>query len=80
MSNQIIGLHHWFDSPPGRYLLAWEQERFDEAVVDIFGFHGLQLGIPMLDGLRANRMPHHWLALGEEGLAMLPGAGAMPTG
>ncbi|MDP3227319.1 MAG: methyltransferase domain-containing protein, partial [Acidovorax sp.] len=81
MSNQIIGLHHWFDSPPGRYLLAWEQERFDEAVVDIFGFHGLQLGIPMLDGLRANRMPHHWLALGEEGLAMLPGAGvaARPT-
>ena len=66
MSNQIIGLHHWFDSPPGRYLLAWEQERFDEAVVDIFGFHGLQLGIPMLDGLRANRMPHHWLALGEK--------------
>ena len=74
-------MHHWFDSPPGRYLLAWEQERFDEAVVDIFGFHGLQLGIPMLDGLRANRMPHHWLALGEEGLAMLPGAGvaARPT-
>ncbi|MCL5741913.1 MAG: SAM-dependent methyltransferase, partial [Betaproteobacteria bacterium] len=57
MSNQIIGLHHWFNSPPGRYLLAWEQERFDEAVADIFGYHGLQIGIPMLDGLRANRIP-----------------------
>ncbi|WP_291476959.1 methyltransferase domain-containing protein [Acidovorax sp.] len=74
MSHQIIGLHHWFDSPPGRYLLAWEQERFDEAVADIFGYHGLQIGIPMLDGLRDNRIPHQWLALGEEGMAMLPGA------
>ena len=66
MSDQIIGLHHWFDSPPGRYLLAWEQARFDEAVADIFGYHSLQLGMPPLDGLRANRMPHQWLALGQE--------------
>ncbi|MBV7431199.1 class I SAM-dependent methyltransferase [Acidovorax sp. sif1233] len=68
MSDQIIGLHHWFDSPPGRYLLAWEQARFDEAVADIFGYHSLQLGMPLLDGLRANRMPHQWLALGQEGV------------
>lgn len=66
MSDQIIGLHHWFDSPPGRYLLAWEQARFDEAVADIFGYHSLQLGMPLLDGLRANRMPHQWLALGQD--------------
>ena len=59
-------MHHWFDSPPGRYLLAWEQARFDEAVADIFGYHSLQLGLPLLDGLRANRMPHQWLALGQE--------------
>jgi SAM-dependent methyltransferase len=76
MIHPIISLHYWFNSPPGRYLLAWEQERFDEAVADIFGYHGLQIGIPMLDGLRANRMPHQWLALGEEGIAMLPGARA----
>jgi len=68
MSDQIIGLHHWFDSPPGRYLLAWEQARFDEAVADIFGYHSLQLGMPLLDGLRANRMPYQWLALGQEGV------------
>jgi len=74
MSAQIIDLHCWFDSPPGRYLLAWEQARLDEAVADIFGYHGLQIGIPMLDGLRTNRMPHQWLALGEDGLAWLPGA------
>ncbi|MFY3383421.1 class I SAM-dependent methyltransferase [Paracidovorax sp. MALMAid1276] len=68
MSDQIIGLHHWFDSPPGRYLLAWEQSCFDDAVADIFGYHSLQLGMPMLDALRANRMPHQWLALGQEGV------------
>jgi len=35
----------------------------DEAVADVFGFHALQLGLPELDALRANRMPHRWLAL-----------------
>lgn len=64
MSGEIISLHHWFDTPPGRYLLAWEQERYDELVVDIFGFHALQLGMAGLHGLRANRMQHRWLALG----------------
>lgn len=72
MSDQIIGLHHWFESPPGQYLLAWEQARLDEAVADIFGYHSLQLGLPMLDGLRANRMPHQWLALGAEEAADAP--------
>jgi len=33
------------------------------AVADVFGYHALQLGLPELDGLRANRMPHRWLAL-----------------
>jgi len=35
----------------------------DRLVADIFGFHALQLGLPELDGLRANRMQHRWLAL-----------------
>ncbi len=61
-------MHQWFDSPPGRYLLAWEQARFDEAVADIFGYHSVQLGMPLLEGLRTNRMPHQWLAQGHEAL------------
>jgi len=32
-------------------------------VVDIFGYHALQLGLPQLDGLRENRMPLRCLAL-----------------
>ncbi len=43
-------------------MLAWEQARLDHAVADAFGFHALQLGLPELDGLRANRMPHRWVA------------------
>ena len=46
----------------GRYLLEWEQQRCDEAVADIFGYHSLQLGLPMLHALRHNRMPHQWVA------------------
>lgn len=68
-------MHQWFDSPPGRYLLEWEQARYDAAVVDAFGYHGLQLGMPLLDGLRANRMPHRWRALAQP---QLLGAGPPP--
>ncbi|MEF7616149.1 methyltransferase domain-containing protein [Aquincola sp. MAHUQ-54] len=65
----------WLATPPGRYLLAWEQDRLDRAVVDLFGFHALQLGLPQLDALRANRMPHRWLATdAPQGIAMPPRA------
>lgn len=62
MNSQIIGLTDWLKTPPGEYLLAWQRGQFDEAVSDIFGYHALQLGLPALDTLRANRMPHRWLA------------------
>ncbi len=57
-------MQEWLETPPGRYLLAWERAEFDRAVSDIFGFHALQLGLPTLDTLQANRMPHKWLAVG----------------
>ena len=49
-------------TPAGRYLLEWEQSQLDAAVADLFGFHALQLGLPQLAGLRANRMPQRWVA------------------
>jgi len=70
----IIELAGWLQTAPGQYLLAWEQARLNEAVVDLFGFHALQLGLPELQGLEANRMPHRWLALdhvGEVGIVSL---------
>lgn len=65
MPPSIISLPLWFQTPPGQYLLAWEQAQFDLAVVDLFGFNALQLGLPELNALATNRMPHRWLALPE---------------
>jgi len=56
-------LPEWLKTPAGEYLLAWEQRHLDQAVADVFGFHALQLGLPELAALRANRMPHRWLAV-----------------
>ena len=67
MSETIIGLVDWLQTPPGRYLMEWERTRLDAAVADIFGYHALQLGLPQLDSLVANRMPHQWLALDQAG-------------
>ncbi|MEI6718647.1 MAG: methyltransferase domain-containing protein [Betaproteobacteria bacterium] len=55
-------LHEWLQTPPGQYMLAWEQKHFDLAVSDAFGFHALQLGLPQCDALEANRMPHKFMA------------------
>ena len=63
MKSEIIGFTDWLKTPPGAYLLNWERTQFDETVSDIFGYHALQLGMPELDTLLVNRMPHKWLAL-----------------
>jgi SAM-dependent methyltransferase len=59
----IIELTHWLRTAPGQCLLQWEQARMDQSVADVFGYHALQLGLPDLQGLRTNRMPHRWVAL-----------------
>src|SRR2546423_440407 len=84
-SPAIIDLAQWLRTPAGGYLLAWEQARLDRAVVDFFGFHAVQLGLPELDALRANRMPNRWVcgdgvmhpALSDDGLAVPPSAIAL---
>lgn len=65
----ILEIASWLQSPLGRYLLDWEQQCLDAAVVDLFGFHALQLGWPQLQGLRANRMPQRWLVAEQAGSA-----------
>jgi len=56
----------WLQTPPGQYMLAWEQAQFDAALADVFGFHAVQLGLPEIDALAANRMPHRWLGLPDD--------------
>lgn len=61
----VPALSAWLATPPGRYLLDWEQSCFDRSVADLFGYNALQLGMPELHTLAANRMPHRWLAVPE---------------
>lgn len=61
MRQEIISLDDWWSTPQGKHALAWEQRRFHEATVDVFGFNAVQLGVPVLQGLMSNRMPHRWL-------------------
>ena len=55
MSNQ--GIDDWLNTPQGRYVMAWEQDKIDALVADLFGFNALQLGLPQLDLLAHNRIP-----------------------
>lgn len=68
MNPPIISLQQWLGTAPGRYLLAWEQAQLDLLVANLFGFNALQLGMPELPALQANRMPHRWVALPEEAM------------
>jgi len=65
MSEAIIDLQDWLVTDAGRYLLDWEQATLDSVVADVFGYHALQLGVPPLQALSNNRMPHRWLAVQE---------------
>ncbi|MFM8346067.1 MAG: class I SAM-dependent methyltransferase, partial [Betaproteobacteria bacterium] len=51
----------WSASVAGAHALAWQQAQLDDWVADVFGYHALQLGMPELQALRNNRMPHRWL-------------------
>ena len=73
----LTALTGWLKSPQGSYLLNWERAQFDQTVGDIFGYHALQLGLPELDTLSANRMPHRWLAL--DILPPLPADSSAPS-
>lgn len=58
----IPGIDEWLASPQGRYVLQWEQAKYDRVVVDIFGFNALQLGLTQYDFLRTNRMPFRFMS------------------
>jgi SAM-dependent methyltransferase len=58
----IIALDAWLQSPAGAYVRRWEQACLDELTADMFGFNALQIGLPQIDALAANRMPNKWQA------------------
>ncbi|MFC3108033.1 class I SAM-dependent methyltransferase [Undibacterium arcticum] len=58
--NSIIVLGDWLQTPAGAYVKAWEQARLDALTADIFGFNAVQIGLPEINALQANRMPRKW--------------------
>lgn len=70
----IISLGPWLSTPTGSYVRAWEQARLDLLTADIFGFNAMQIGLPWIDALRANRMPNKWLS----DICLPPGANVQP--
>jgi SAM-dependent methyltransferase len=57
----IIALGPWLQTPAGSYVRAWQQARLDMLTADIFGFNAMQIGLPQVNALQANRMPNKWL-------------------
>lgn len=53
----IEELADWLETPAGRYVRAWERKTVDGMVANAFGYHAVQLGLPRLDFLEANRIP-----------------------
>jgi SAM-dependent methyltransferase len=49
----------WLATPLGHYLASAEMDWYDRTVMDIFGYKAVQLELPQLDCLRANRMAWH---------------------
>lgn len=68
----------WLDTPPGRYLRDWECGAVDTVVADIFGFTALQVGMPEIDCLRANRMPTRFRCASRGEVDVLADATALP--
>jgi SAM-dependent methyltransferase len=61
LENPIIDLGAWLQTPTGIYVRDWEHAHLNALTADIFGFHALQIGLPQICTLQANRMPYRWL-------------------
>jgi SAM-dependent methyltransferase len=57
----IIDLGAWLHTATGVYVRDWEQQHLNALTADIFGFNAVQIGLPQISALQANRMPYRWL-------------------
>jgi len=60
MNSTIILNKSWFNSTAGCYLRAKEQDLYDNAVADLFGFNALQMGSLEMNLLRNSRIPNQY--------------------
>jgi SAM-dependent methyltransferase len=61
LEHPILNLGDWLEHPAGHYIRDWEQTRLDKLTADIFGYNAVQIGLPQINALAANRMPNKWL-------------------
>lgn len=52
--------YHFFTSPVGKYVLAWELEWYDQFIANIFGYNAVQIGMTQTPFLRKNRILNRW--------------------
>lgn len=52
----------WLSSTLGQYLLRIEQEKYDAAIGDMFGFYAVQVGLPAIQTLQHSRIPNVFYA------------------
>ena len=80
----ILELAEWLDTPPGKYVRAWEQKQVDAMVGNAFGYHAIQVGLPHWDLLHANRIPFKGRTRvlfeqeAHQGVAVVADPGALP--
>jgi SAM-dependent methyltransferase len=66
----VQNIEQWFEASLGKYLLDHEQRYFDLVVANIFGYNAVQIGLPNVNFLHANRMPLRFCAGTEQAVAM----------
>lgn len=62
-----VGFNEWLLTEQGQYVQRWVEARHAQLVADIFGFNAVQVGLPQLDLLQANRMPFRTVCSDEDG-------------
>lgn len=75
---QTKSIVEWFETCLGQYLLEREQNYFDKAVANVFGYNAVQVGFPQYDFLRTNRMPLKFCAAPEKGADVLAAPDFLP--
>lgn len=57
----------WLNTALGQDLLAHEQQIYDLAVANVFGFHAVQVGLPQVNCLKNSRIPKTIFAGNDQG-------------
>jgi len=74
----IQNQQQWFETWLGQYLLEKEQNHFDQAVMNVFGYNAIQIRFPQYNFLRTNRMPLQFCIDTKKGAALLANPDFLP--